>query len=104
RISPEAPVPVVEVESQSQKLGLAANVAQNLASLGAKTTLVTLRGDDADGKTLSKMIDEAGITKTCFISDPSRPTLRKVRVIAQRQHIVRFDYERSHVLDAKLAK
>ncbi|MBY0369568.1 bifunctional hydroxymethylpyrimidine kinase/phosphomethylpyrimidine kinase [bacterium] len=104
RISPEAPVPVVEVESQSYNLGLAANVAQNIVSLGAQTTLVSVCGMDSDGEKLQKMIADAGIRKSVFIGDPSRPTLRKVRVIAQKQHVVRVDYERCHVLDAKLAK
>lgn len=104
RISPEAPVPVVEVESTSLKLGLAANVALNVVSLGARATLVTVRGEDEDGKKLSDMIAVAGIQRSEFVSDPSRPTLRKVRVIAQKQHVVRVDYERSHALEAKLAK
>lgn len=104
RISPEAPVPVVEVESQSFKLGLSANVAQNLVSLGAKTTLLSVRGADSDGAKLDGMLKEAGISQTEFIEDSSRPTLRKVRVLAQKQHVVRVDYERSHPLDAKLAK
>lgn len=104
RISPEAPVPVVEVESQSFHLGLAANVAQNIVSLGAKTTLLSVRGEDPDGAKLGQMLAEAGIQGLRFIEDASRPTLRKVRVIAQKQHVVRVDYERRHGLDAKLAK
>ena len=104
RISPEAPVPVVEVESQSAVLGLAANVAQNVVSLGGKATLVSVRGQDADGQRLSKMLADAGIVSTVLVEDESRPTLRKVRVIAQKQHVVRFDFERSHSLSAGLAK
>ena len=104
RISPEAPVPIVEVNSQSYKLGLGANVAQNITSLGAKVTLVSVRGNDSDGELLNRMLTEAGIAQKILIADPSRPTLRKVRVIAQRQHVVRIDYERSHVLDAQYAK
>lgn len=104
RISPEAPVPVVEVESQTNKLGLAANVAQNVVSLGGATTLVTVRGEDADGARLARMMEAAGLGKVEFIEDASRPTLRKVRVIAQKQHVVRVDYERSHALEPRLAK
>jgi rfaE bifunctional protein kinase chain/domain len=104
RISPEAPVPVVEVESQSQKLGLAANVAQNIVSLGGQATLISVRGMDSDGDRLAQMIADAGIRKSIFIGDNSRPTLRKVRVIAHKQHVVRVDYEKAHGLDAKLAK
>lgn len=104
RISPEAPVPVVEVESQDYKLGLSANVAQNIVSLGGKVTLVTIRGTDADGETLEEMIHECGIQKTYFVTDSTRPTLRKVRVIAQKQHVVRVDYERRHPLDTGVAR
>ena len=104
RISPEAPVPVVEVDSTSHKLGLAANVAQNISSLGGKVTLVTVRGEDEDGQKLAGMLTDAGIKQTHFISDPSRPTLRKVRVIAQKQHVVRVDYERAHGLSDNLAR
>lgn len=104
RISPEAPVPVVEVESQSLKLGLAGNVAQNLTSLGVNTSLISVCGEDRDSERLQSMLKDSGVGKMHFISDPSRPTLRKTRIIAQRQHVVRVDYERSHGLDAKLAK
>ncbi len=104
RISPEAPVPVIEVESQSYKLGLAANVAQNIVSLSAHASLVSLRGVDVDGAKIQKMVQDSGVTRSVFVDDPSRPTLRKVRVIAQKQHVVRVDYERCHGLDPKLAK
>ena len=104
RISPEAPVPVVEVQSVDQKLGLSANVSQNLASLGVKTTLLTVCGEDDDAKTLTQMVGEAGIA--CFeaLKDTSRPTLRKVRVICQKQHLVRVDFERSHSLSPQLSR
>ncbi|MFM8314958.1 MAG: bifunctional heptose 7-phosphate kinase/heptose 1-phosphate adenyltransferase [Deltaproteobacteria bacterium] len=104
RISPEAPVPVVEVESQSYKLGLSANVAQNLVSLGAKTTLLSVKGADSDGVKLEGMLKEAGISRAVFVEDETRPTLRKVRVLAQKQHVVRVDYEKSHPLDLSLTK
>lgn len=104
RISPEAPVPVVEVEAQTQKLGMAANVAQNITSLEAKVSLISVCGKDREGTELKKMISDAGIKECHFLEDVSRPTLRKVRVIAQKQHVVRVDYERSHFLDEKIAK
>jgi D-glycero-beta-D-manno-heptose-7-phosphate kinase len=104
RISPEAPVPVVEVDRQEYKLGLGANVAHNISSLGGNVTLVSVRGEDEDGSKLQGMLEREGIRDSLFITDPSRPTLRKVRVIAQRQHVVRIDYERSHLLNASLAK
>ncbi len=104
RISPEAPVPVVEVSAQTQKLGMAANVAHNITSLSGQVTLVSVCGKDREATELKKMINEAGITQSHFIEDATRPTLRKVRVIAQKQHVVRVDYERSHLLDEKIAK
>lgn len=104
RISPEAPVPIVEVESQSHKLGLAANVAQNITSLGGRVTLVSVRGNDRDGEQLERMLGEAGIRESSFVIDPTRPTLRKVRVVAQRQHVVRIDYEKQHSLNGSLSK
>ncbi|NDD05401.1 MAG: hypothetical protein EB078_10880, partial [Proteobacteria bacterium] len=104
RISPEAPVPVVEVNSVDYKLGLSGNVAQNLSVLGAKTTLVTVCGHDEDSVKLSQMVQAAGITETHYVKDDSRPTLRKVRIICQKQHVVRVDFERSHALSPQLAK
>lgn len=104
RISPEAPVPIVEVEKTDFKLGLSANVAQNLASLGSKTTLVTVCGEDEDAAHLKQMVKSVGISEMDSLADPTRPTLRKVRVICQKQHVVRIDYERSHGLSPRLAK
>lgn len=104
RISPEAPVPVVEVTSQTQKLGMAANVAQNITSLSGKVTLISVCGKDREASELKKMISEAGVRESHFVEDASRPTFKKVRVIAQKQHVVRVDYERSHFLDEKIAK
>ncbi len=104
RISPEAPVPVVEVDSREFKLGLAANVAQNIVSLGAKATLITVSGEDEEAKQLAEMVESARLKDSIVIKDASRPTLRKTRVIAQKQHVVRIDFERSHALDAHLAK
>jgi rfaE bifunctional protein kinase chain/domain len=65
---------------------------------------VSVRGNDSDGIRVEQMLKEGGVTESVLITDPSRPTLRKVRVIAHRQHVVRIDYEKSHRLDAKLAK
>lgn len=96
RISPEAPVPVVEVTERSERLGLAANVAQNLSSLGAQVTLLSLCGKDEDGERIQDLIESAGITQSVLIEDESRPTLRKVRVLAGKQHIVRVDFEKTH--------
>lgn len=104
RISPEAPVPVVEVHRQSRCLGLAGNVAQNIVSLGGGASLVSVRGADDDGLSLQEMVHKAGIREARWLDDDSRPTLRKVRVLAQKQHVVRVDYERSHPLSASLSQ
>lgn len=104
RISPEAPVPVVEVDSKNEKLGMAANVAQNIVSLGGRTSLLTITGDDRDAERLQDQLAASGILQTTLLRDNSRPTLRKVRILAQKQHVVRVDYERSHQLSADIAK
>ena len=104
RLSPEAPVPILEVESRDFRLGLAGNVGHNVASLGGRVSLVTVTGQDEDSKRLHDLIGSAGISQCRVTEDVSRPTLRKTRVIARKQHLVRVDYEKSHPLDAKLAK
>ena len=93
RISPEAPVPVVEVESQSIRLGGAANVANNIASLGGIPVMIGVIGDDSGGKRLSALVEEAGFPSSGLVIDKSRPTTTKTRVIAHHQHVVRIDQE-----------
>jgi rfaE bifunctional protein, domain I len=93
RISPEAPVPVVEAQSQTFRLGGATNVVQNLRALGVTTYLVSLCGKDQDGELLRKMLDKTGCrTEGLFASD-SRPTTCKTRIMAKHQQIVRLDNE-----------
>jgi len=104
RISPEAPVPVVEILKEESRLGLAGNVAQNICSLGASPNLISVCGVDRNADTLKQMVKDCGITESFFLEDTTRPTLRKTRVIAQKQHIVRVDHERAHALPAHLAK
>ena len=93
RISPEAPVPVVEVESQSIRLGGAANVANNIASLGGIPLMIGVIGDDNGGKRLRALVEEAGFPSSGLVVDNSRPTTTKTRVIAHSQHVVRIDQE-----------
>lgn len=93
RISPEAPVPVVDVESESARLGGAANVAHNIHSLGGETLLVGVVGDDSSGELLLKTMKENGFFTGGIIRDPDRPTTVKTRIIAHHQHIVRIDRE-----------
>lgn len=93
RISPEAPVPVVEVDSESTRLGGAANVANNIASLGGIPLMVGVIGSDDGGKVLKKIITEMGFPTTGIVTDPTRPTTTKTRLIAHHQHVVRIDQE-----------
>ena len=93
RISPEAPVPVVEIKKHENRLGGAANVALNLQSLGAEPILCSVIGDDNKGKVFKKLMIEANLkTKGILISNKRRTTL-KTRVIAENKHQVRIDEE-----------
>jgi rfaE bifunctional protein kinase chain/domain len=93
RVSPEAPVPVVEVESEQVRFGGAANVANNIKALGGSPVLVGLIGEDHPGEMFLEMMAEQGLEDSCIVRDPSRPTTIKTRVIAQGQHVVRIDNE-----------
>jgi len=92
RISPEAPVPVVRVRERRQALGGAANVAQNVAALGARCDLVAVVGDDRAGETLRNMLASGGMADRSLVT-VSRPTTTKTRVMARSQQLVRFDEE-----------
>ena len=92
RISPEAPVPVVRVRERRLALGGAANVAQNVAALGASCELVAVVGDDRAGETLRAMLGEIA-TDARAIVRVARPTTTKTRVLARSQQVVRFDEE-----------
>ncbi len=93
RISPEAPVPVVAVRSESVKVGGAGNVATNVAALGGLASLVGLVGNDAAAERLSHELELAGVKSDGLVEDRSRPTTIKSRVVAGSQHVVRFDRE-----------
>jgi rfaE bifunctional protein kinase chain/domain len=93
RISPEAPVPVVDVERESFSLGGAGNVAANLCALGAQALLAGLAGDDAAGDALLRAIGERGVDTRLVVREPGRPTTVKTRVIAHSQQVVRVDHE-----------
>lgn len=100
RISPEAPVPVVEVASVSRRLGGAANVVQNLVRLGVHTNLISLCGNDDNGTVLSKMLTDDGCGIDGLFRSASRPTTIKTRIIARQQQVVRADREVIRDLDA----
>ena len=105
RISPEAPVPVVWVKRESFMPGGASNVANNLRSLGARTYLAGVIGDDERGAILKSELEQKGIDTTGIIVDESRPTTLKTRVVAQHQQVVRIDKEKVDTLsDAMISR
>jgi len=105
RVSPEAPVPVVDIDNETFHLGGAANVASNLRSLGAKPLLFGVVGDDTSGKVLRSIAEQEGLNADGLVVDAVRPTTVKTRVIGNNQQIVRLDREtRSHVDDDVVAQ
>jgi len=98
RISPEAPVPIVEVKKIEYNPGGAANVALNLASLGCKVSLIGLIGTDAEGTILKNLLDQRNIICTDLVMSESRPTTVKSRIIAHNQQVVRADREMNNDL------
>ncbi|MBN8279997.1 MAG: bifunctional hydroxymethylpyrimidine kinase/phosphomethylpyrimidine kinase, partial [Gammaproteobacteria bacterium] len=92
RISPEAPVPVVRVTGSEARAGGAANVAVNLASLGARTTVTGLVGRDANADTLAGLLRGLGVVVE-FATAPGRPTITKLRVLSRNQQLIRLDTE-----------
>lgn len=104
RISPEAPVPVVEVDKEFHRFGGAMNVAYNISTLGGIPFPIGVIGKDNDGKILRSLIKEKGISERGIIFDSKRPTTTKTRVIANDQHIVRIDIEKKNPISVKTEK
>jgi len=102
RISPEAPVPVVEVEKTGHKPGGAANVALNIASLGGNPHLVAVVGGDEGRQRLVDCLTEKGLDTGGLLRDPDRPTTRKTRIIAHGQQVVRADFEFTTEMNAEI--
>jgi len=102
RISPEAPVQVVEVAREELRLGGAGNVCNNLAALGVQVEVASVLGDDADGRLLRRLLAERGIGTAGIVLAAGRTTSRKTRVLASSQQIVRIDRETRSVIDAGL--
>ena len=92
RISPEAPVPVVRVTREEERLGGAANVALNVKTLGAQATLLTVVGDDEPARKLRRLLEQEGVT-ALLGSDPQLYTIVKLRVIGRAQQLLRVDFE-----------
>ncbi len=99
RISPEYPVPVVDVTHESSRLGGAANVALNIHALGAETFLIGVTGKDQGREALIGLMNEKGLESGLLVADPSRPTTCKTRILSQNHHITRVDYESRQPLD-----
>ncbi len=104
RISPEAPVPVLDVSEQSLRLGLSANVAQNITSLMSQPVLLSVVGQDGAADQLRGLLKKEKVDDSGLIVDASRPTTRKLRVMAQHHHIVRVDFEHRKFLSPAVEK
>jgi rfaE bifunctional protein kinase chain/domain len=92
RISPEAPVPVVKIQREEERLGGAANVALNVKTLGANATLLTSVGADHPGQRLKELLEQQGVA-TVLGTDPKLYTIVKLRVIGRSQQLIRIDFE-----------
>ena len=99
RISPEAPVPIVQVGKIDERLGGAANVARNVAALGAKTTILGVVGNDESGKRVAELLKSSGVDSQLEV-DSKVPTIVKLRVIARQQQLIRSDFEEAPSQDA----
>lgn len=100
RVSPEAPVPIVSLEKQEDRLGGAANVALNLVSLGAKAIICSVIGNDKDGNRLVDLLAEQGISSEGIVQSENRQTTVKTRVIGNNQQLLRIDAEQTDDINA----
>jgi D-beta-D-heptose 7-phosphate kinase / D-beta-D-heptose 1-phosphate adenosyltransferase len=97
RISPEAPVPVVQAQYTTETLGGAGNVVNNLAALGCSAVLVGVCGSDPNAAILKALLAQKGI-KERLVTDPGRPTITKTRIMAEKQQVLRLDVEQTHAM------
>lgn len=100
RISPEAPVPIVLLNQQNERAGGAANVAANLALLGIKTHMIGCVGDDSEGATLLKLLQQLAIDTSGIYTSKNRPTIAKTRVLSGHQQMLRLDQESNATFNA----
>jgi len=100
RLSVEAPVPIVHQQSENERAGGAANVAVNLAALGAQVVLAGVVGRDSEADALARVVREGGVHVAHLVARADLPTTVKTRIVAHRQQIARLDRESVHVLDA----
>jgi rfaE bifunctional protein kinase chain/domain len=104
RISPEAPVPVLEVQKEWNKLGLAANVSDNLKSLDVNSTLCGVIGDDSRSNLMENLLEERGLKTWGLVRDSSRHTTYKERVTTSTQQICRVDYETKDMISEEILR
>jgi len=105
RISPEAPVPVVRFDSEYVRLGGAANVAHNLAALGARVSLVGIVGADRAAAAVRDQLASVRILADGLVEDPDRPTTEKVRIVTDRnQQVARIDYEHDDEVSGEIER
>ena len=104
RVSPEAPVPVVHVERESQVLGGAGNVVRNVIALGGSAAVCSAIGDDRAGARVLDLLGELGVATDGVVRVAGRPTTRKTRLLARSQQVVRFDRETVDPLPARAAR
>lgn len=97
RISPEAPVPVVQVRRSDERLGGAANVARNIAALGAQAGMLGVIGNDEPGRSIEALLGESKVTGHLH-RDPNVNTTIKLRVLARQQQLLRVDLDRKSVV------
>jgi D-beta-D-heptose 7-phosphate kinase/D-beta-D-heptose 1-phosphate adenosyltransferase len=98
RLSPEAPVPIVQIESEDAVLGGAGNVARNVVALGARCDLVAVVGNDEAGRRVQDLARKTGLLTEGLVVDAARPTSHKTRVLARAQQMIRFDRESTEPL------
>ena len=102
RISPEAPVPVVAVASETLQLGGAANVSNNIKALGGRVDLCGVVGTDEGSRQFFQVLENQGIGRDGILTDHARPTTKKTRIVAHNQQLVRFDLERCESINGAL--
>lgn len=104
RISPEAPVPVVDISQDDLRLGGAGNVVNNLRALGCQVQVCSVLGDDADGRHLLQQLEQAGVNVDGALFDVDRKTSRKTRILASNQQMLRIDRESRQPLGQEMEK
>ena len=104
RISPEAPVPVVNVNKERFVLGGAANVSNNLRNLNSQVITYGVIGDDENGQKLIKKLEETGIEVSGLVIDSERPTIIKTRILAHNNQLLRIDWEKNEVINERIQK